>query len=81
MTTVVRAVFDGRVCRPEQPVDLEPNKRYVLTVEREEGQDVYPLSALGALATDMGVVDLASRHAWYARRRLDDEEGASGDAR
>jgi hypothetical protein len=34
MTTTVRAVFDGHVFRPDEPVPLEPNARYVLTVER-----------------------------------------------
>jgi hypothetical protein len=81
MTTTVRAVFDGRVFRPEVPVALEPNARYVLTVEREDAEEVegYPLSALEALATDMGVADLAARHAWYARRRPEDVEGAAGE--
>jgi hypothetical protein len=54
---------DGHVFRPDEPVRLEPDARYVLTVEREgapagadgqEGSAMYPLSALGALATDMG---------------------------
>jgi hypothetical protein len=98
MSTTVRAVFDGQVFRPDEPVALEPNARYVLTVEREggpagadgrEGAGVYPLSALGALATDMGVTDLAARHDWYARRGVDDtdvpdgaeaDDGAPGDA-
>jgi hypothetical protein len=98
MTTTVRAVFDGHVFRPDEPVPLEPNARYVLTVEPEaaaagadgsEGQEVYPLSALGALATDMGVTDLAARHDWYARPGVDDRDdpdgadadgGAPGDA-
>lgn len=87
MTTTVRAVFDGQVFRPDGPVRLEPNARYVLTVEREgapggadgQVQAAYPLSALGALATDMGVTDLASRHDWYARGGADDEHGADGD--
>jgi hypothetical protein len=93
MTTTVRAVFDGQVFRPDEPVQLEPNARYVLTVEPEggaaaadgpgqPGQEVYPLSALGALATDMGVTDLAARHDRYARRRLGDDaaDGADGTA-
>jgi hypothetical protein len=85
MTTTVRAVFDGHVFRPDEPVPLEPNARYVLTVEREgapagadgqEGSGVYPLSALGVLATDMGVTDPAARHDRYARRGTDDTDGA-----
>jgi hypothetical protein len=87
MTTTVRAVFDGHVFRPDEPVPLEPNARYVLTVEPEgasaeadgsAGQEVYPLSALGALSTDMGVTDLAARHDWHARRGA--EADGAGDA-
>jgi len=89
MTTTIRAVFEEGVFRPDEPVNLEPHAHYVITVERERvqddgvhGQEPYPLSTLGALATDMGVTDLASRHDWYARRRLGDENGeqASSDA-
>ena len=36
MPKSVRAVFDGEVLRPEEPVDLKPNARYVVTIEREE---------------------------------------------
>jgi hypothetical protein len=87
MTTTVRAVFDGHVFRPDEPVPLEPNARYVLTVELEgdpagadgrEGSGVYPLSALGALATDMGVTDLAARHDRYVRRGTADTDRADG---
>ena len=85
MTATVRAVFDGQVFRPEERVDLEPNRRYVLTVEQdsekghEDGREAYPLSALNAMAADMGVSDLAARHDWYARRRVaDNDEETNG---
>ena len=29
MTKRLRAVFDGETLRPEEPVDLKPNTRYV----------------------------------------------------
>ncbi|MSS70320.1 MAG: DUF104 domain-containing protein [Candidatus Latescibacteria bacterium] len=39
------AVYDGQVLRPEHPVDLKLNARYVVTVEREvqgtEGQSAW----------------------------------------
>jgi len=63
MTKTLRAVFDGEVFRPEEPVDLKPNTRYVVTIEREEGgvetgeAGDYPLTQIGKLATDMGVTD------------------------
>ena len=36
MAKSVRAVFDGQVLRPEEPVDLKTNARYLVTIEREE---------------------------------------------
>jgi hypothetical protein len=33
MSKTVTAVFDGEVLRPEAPLDLEPDKRYVITIE------------------------------------------------
>lgn len=37
------AVYDGETLRPEGPVDLKPNARYVVRVEREilEGQSAW----------------------------------------
>lgn len=76
MTKTLRAIFDGEVLRPEEPTDLQPNARYVVTIEREEQEekadkdDIYPLTALLELATDMGVADLSTRHSWYAHGRL-----------
>lgn len=79
MAKTVRAVFDGEVLRPEEPVDLEPNARYLLTIERQEErvqtgeESAYPLTEILRLATDMGVTDLSTRHGWYAHRRLEDD--------
>ncbi|UFP94681.1 antitoxin family protein [Gloeobacter morelensis] len=33
MSTVVTVIFDGQVFRPEVPLDLEPNRRYRVTIE------------------------------------------------
>jgi len=78
MSKTLRAVFDGKVLRPEEPADLKPNARYLLTIEREEeakeahdGQ-TYPLTEILRLATDMGVTDLSTRHTEYAHGRLED---------
>jgi len=63
MTKTVRAVFDGEILRPEGPVDLEPNVRYLVTIERQEGgeeagqEGTYPLTEILRLATDMGVTE------------------------
>jgi predicted DNA-binding antitoxin AbrB/MazE fold protein len=35
MSKVVTVVFDGQVLRPNAPLDLEPGKRYVITIEAE----------------------------------------------
>jgi len=73
------ALFDGEVLRPDDPPGLKPNMRYVVTVEHDGGErepgrgDIYPLSAILGLATDMGVTDLSTRHSWYAHGRLEDD--------
>lgn len=36
MARALRAVFDGEVLRPKEPVDLKPNTRYVVAIKREE---------------------------------------------
>ena len=78
-TKTVYAVFDGKVLRPEESVDLEVGKRYVLTVERTfeakapREEPVYPLTQILEIATDMGVDDLSVRHDWYAHGRQDGE--------
>jgi hypothetical protein len=76
MAKTLRAFFDGEVLRPDAPVDLEPNTRYVVTVEREDSttssdEATYPLTQLLGYATDMGVTDLSTRHSWYAHGRLE----------
>lgn len=37
-------------------------------------QGPHPLTQILALATDMGVDDLSTRHSWYAHGRLEDKE-------
>ena len=80
MVRTVRAVFDGEVLRPEQPVDLRPNATYLVTIEREaaaedsEGEETYPLTEIGRLATDMGVTDFATSHGRYAHGCVTDKD-------
>jgi len=76
MAKTLRALFDGEVLRPDAPVDLEPNTRYVVTVEREDSETpsdeaTYPLTQIFGYATDMGVTDLSTWHSWYAHGRLE----------
>jgi len=83
MTKTLHAVFDGQALRPEGPVDLKPNTRYLVTIQGEEGEskaegeEPYPLTEILALATDVGVDDFSTRHDWYAHGKLDDEEDES----
>jgi hypothetical protein len=80
MSKTLRAVFDGETLRPEGPVDLKPNTRYVVTIEGEEGgakkapEQGHPLTQILAMATDMGVDDLSTRHSWYAHGKIEDEK-------
>ena len=83
MSKTLRAIFDGEVLRPEEPADLKPNTRYLVTIEREaEGEEAgaagaYPLTEILGLATDLGVADLSIRHSWYAHGRLEDNRRGS----
>ena len=42
MNKTLTVVFDGHVFHPDSPLDLEPNTRYVVTI-----QDVLPPAAEG----------------------------------
>ena len=78
MSQIVHAIYDGEVLRPQESVDLEPNTRYLLVIEKDEsngdvpGEAPYPLSVIAKLATDMGVTDLAGRHDFYAHGKIED---------
>jgi len=36
MGKTLHVVFDGKVFRPEEPVDLEPDTHYIVTIEKKE---------------------------------------------
>jgi hypothetical protein len=77
MSQTVHAIFDGEVLRPQESVDLEPNTRCLLVIEKVEingevtGDSPYPLEVIGKLATDMGVTDFAERHSFYAHGEIE----------
>lgn len=80
MTKTLRAVFDGQVLRPVEPANLELNKEYVVTVEVGQAATngpAYPLSTIRALATDMGVTDLSTRHDHYAHGKIEEADRGS----
>ncbi|HEY0432117.1 MAG TPA: hypothetical protein VGC61_09870 [Pyrinomonadaceae bacterium] len=84
MSFRVHAVYDGKVLRPEDEVELEPNTRYLLIVEKDDHDKQtprnapYPLSVIRDLATDMKVADLAERHDAYAHKKLEETDGLAG---
>ena len=46
MTKTLDAVYDGKVLRPEEPLDLQPNTRVRITLETESAPDAEPYSFL-----------------------------------
>jgi hypothetical protein len=36
MSKILTVTFDGSVLRPDAPLELEPNKRYVITIVSED---------------------------------------------
>jgi hypothetical protein len=78
MSHRIHAIYDGEVLRPENDIDLEPNTRYLLIVEKDERDSSatadapYPLTVIQNIATDMGVTDLAENHDRYAHAELAD---------
>lgn len=70
MVQRVRVLFDGEVFKPEQPLDLEPNVRYQVTIEAvldsdQRPEEDLPLQRYAVLARDLGVADLAAQHDHY----------------
>lgn len=74
MTVTVTAVYDGAVFRPSEPIALQPGAECTLTIEaasangreHREDDEFDALTAIAAMAVDMGVTDLADRHHEYA---------------
>lgn len=60
------AIFDGSVLRPEQPIDLEPNKRYLIAIIAEDKQSGDAWDVLENLAgTIEAPEDWSSEHNHY----------------
>ena len=66
MRRSVRVLFDGGVLRPEEPRDLTPNGRYLVTTEgpSSEPRTEPPgmLDDLLGMVTDFGISALAAQH-------------------
>jgi hypothetical protein len=67
MSKTLHVIFDGKVLRPEGPVDLEPNAHYVVTIEREEQSGTQDLwNVLGSLTGKVeGPEDWSQEHDHY----------------
>jgi hypothetical protein len=63
----VTVIFDGNVLRPEGPIDLKPNTRYVLAVEQEVGLESTTAWEVldGLTGTVEGPEDWAVEHDHY----------------
>ncbi|MEP6774662.1 MAG: antitoxin family protein [Chloroflexota bacterium] len=80
MTKTIVAVYDGDVFRPVDPLDLEPNVKYQVTIEpMDHEQKVGDAAAWRTLATLSGTIDApadwSSEHDHYIygtpKRHLD----------
>ena len=56
MSQTLTAVFDGDVLRPDSPLDLKPNTRYVITIESVE-QSVASGDAWDVLEAMTGTIE------------------------
>ena len=66
MSKTLHVIFDGKVLRPEEEVDLEPNTRYIVTIEREERDEPDLWDVLSELAgTVEGPQDWSEQHDHY----------------
>lgn len=54
-TITVKATYDGSSFKIHEPIDLEPNTEYVLTVEKEDREK--PEHALEVLRKNIGKID------------------------
>ena len=66
-TREIEVTFDGEVLRPDQPLDLEPNKTYRVRIERVETEphSENGLQRILNSARDLGCPDLAEQHDHY----------------
>jgi hypothetical protein len=72
MKRTIDVVFDGEVLRPVEPLDLEPNTRYRVTIEEQptpserETEEQPPLMTFLDLAQDLDLpTDFAEQHDHY----------------
>lgn len=70
MRRTIVAVFDGEALRPQEPIELERDARYKVTIE-DSLPDDEPMPESGVLddllefSVDTGIEDLAEQHDHY----------------
>ena len=66
-TREIDVTFDGEVLRPNEPLDLEPNKTYRVRIEPVDSkpESEYSLHRILQLARDLELPDLAEQHDHY----------------
>jgi hypothetical protein len=68
MARTVTAFFDGEVLRPIEPLDLEQDREYTVTIAELESTDPYadrPLMRYADISIDTGLGDFAEQHDHY----------------
>lgn len=58
--TTITVLFDGQVLRPDTPLDLEPNTRYVIVIQPTIATPASANDAWDALERFAGTVDAPS---------------------
>lgn len=62
-------LYDGKVLRPDEPLDLQPNAYYEVIIGTSQAAEQAPLDRplwrYAALAQDLGIDDLAAQHDHY----------------
>mgnify|MGYP006313448207 CR=1 FL=1 len=67
MSKTFHVIYDGKVLRPEGPIDLEPNAHYVATIEHESLSGTHDLwNVFGGLTGKVeGPEDWSQEHDHY----------------
>ncbi len=67
MARTVTVIFDGEVLRPTEPLDLEPNTEYRVTIDDVQAADLNarPLMRFLDITIDTGLGDLAEPYDHY----------------
>ena len=65
MAKILHVTFDGKVLRPEEPVDLKLNTRYIVTIEYEEEKSDLWNTLVKLAGTVEGPEDWSVEHDHY----------------